>query len=238
MKRIYGIIILFLSWYVLSHFVGTHILPYPHVVIETFIKNYRKELNVHVIASLKRIMIGLMIAVVLGVHIGILMGLSKISQYLLSPFIESIYPIPKVALLPLFILFFGIEDLTKILLIIIIVIFPIIINTRNAISLIPQEYFYVARTMGLHSLHIYRDIIIPAILPSLLTSVRIGIGTSIAVLFLSETIATSYGLGYYIHLFLAINTLKMYTAIFALGLIGTLLFYLVDVLEKRFCRWL
>jgi NitT/TauT family transport system permease protein len=237
-KKCNGFLILFLIWYLLSLYVGAQMLPYPHEVIHAFFELLPKGLDVHILASLKRLMIGLILSIVLGMHIGLFLGLFKLGNMMVMPFINAIYPIPKAALLPLFIILFGIGDLTKILLIVVIVIFPIIMNTKSAILQIPKENFYVAGTLGLSKWDFYKNILIPAILPNLLVSIRIGIGTSIAVLFLSETFATFEGLGYYINLYIAQNSLKMFTAIFALSLIGSFLFLIVDLLERWFCRWL
>jgi NitT/TauT family transport system permease protein len=238
LNKINGFLILFLIWYLLSLYIGSTMLPFPHEVIQAFFELLPKGLDVHILASLKRLLIGLILSIVLGMHIGLFLGLFKLGNTMVMPFINAIYPIPKAALLPLLIILFGIGDLTKIILIVIIAIFPIIMNTKSAVQQIPKENFYVAGTLGLNKWDLYKNILIPAILPNLLVSIRIGIGTSIAVLFLSETFATFEGLGYYINLYIAQNPLKMFSAIFALSLIGSLLFLFVDLLEKRFCRWL
>lgn len=236
MKRLYGLLSFFVFWYLLS-FITHLVIPYPHEVIIAFIKLYPSELHMHVLASSKRLLLGLIIAIVLGVHIGIILGLSKKCESLLMPLIYILYPIPKAALLPIFIILFGIGDLTKIILIVIIVIFPIIINIKDGIEAIPNEYFYVARSLSLSRTQMYKDIIIPAILPKLFTSLRIGIGIAIAVLYLSENFATFEGLGYYITIYMT-NTIKLFAGIFALSLIGYLLFLFVELLEKKFCKWM
>jgi NitT/TauT family transport system permease protein len=236
MKRLYGLVVCILIWYIFAIIIKD-IIPYPHQVVLKLIEVYPKELDHHIFASLKRLLIGLVVAIVLGVHIGIVIGLFKKIEHATLPVIYSLYPIPKAALLPIFIIIFGIGDLTKILLIIIIVIFPIIISTCDAIKNIPYEIFYISKTLSLTPTQIYKEVIIPAILPNLFTSLRIGVGTAVAVLYLSETFATVKGLGYYIILHISINNLKMFTAIFVLSVIGYLLFLLIDVLEKQLCRW-
>jgi len=234
MKRLYGIIGCFLIWYLLSSLFHS-IIPHPHDVIYQFFNLY-PTIHPHLLASLKRILLGLFIAIVLGVHIGLIIGLSKKSETLLLPIIYGLYPIPKAALLPIMIILFGIGDLTKILLIIFIVIFPIIINIKDAIKAIPDEVFYIAKSLSLNFIQMYTQVIIPAILPSLLTTIRLGIGISVAVLYLSENFATQYGLGYFITLHMS-NSLKMFIGIFGLSLIGYVLFSLVDLLERKLCKW-
>ncbi len=238
MKKLSGVLLVVILWYALSFMIGIDLVPLPHNVIYTFFKTFNSGLNIHVFASLKRLMLGLIIAIILGVHIGMILGLSKLSDKLFTPFINALYPIPKAALLPILIVIFGLGDLTKIILIIIIIIFPIIINIKNAITLIPKENFFVAYSLGLNLRNLYFHVILPAIMPSLLTSIRIGIGTSIAVLYLSESFVTFKGLGYYINLYIAVDNLRMFVAIFALSLIGMILFFIVDIIEKKLCRWL
>ena len=235
MKRIYGLVGFFTLWYIFSY-TTKQIIPVPHQVIINFFRLLPHELNTHIIASLKRLLTGLLISVLLGVHIGILLGLSKKSETIILPIIYMVYPIPKAALLPILIILYGIGDLTKVILIVLIVIFPIIINITDAVKAIPNEIFYVSKTLSLTKRQMYKDIIIPAILPKLFTSLRISVGISVAILYLSENFATFEGLGYYITIHMT-NSLKMFTGIFALSLIGYLLFLAVDLLEKKFCKW-
>ncbi|MDF2698818.1 MAG: transporter permease [Haloplasmataceae bacterium] len=237
MKRLYGIFICFFIWYVFA-FLLKDIIPFPHQVIYYFIKYFPQGLDLHFFVSLKRLMIGLILGVIIGVHLGLLLGLHKLSNQLLSPIIYGFYPIPKAALLPILIILFGLGDFNKILLIILIVIFPIIIQVKDTVIGLPNEVFYIAKSLSLNKLQMYKEIIIPALLPNLLTSLRLGIGTSVSVLFLSESFATQNGgLGYYIQLNLSSNYIKMFVGIFALSFIGYLLFILVDILESKLCKW-
>lgn len=236
MKKLYGICVVFILWYLLA-LIFKEVIPYPHQVIINFYHIYSKNLKYNIYASIKRLLIGLTIAIFLGVHIGIILGLSKKSETLLAPIIYAMYPIPKAALLPVFIILLGIGDLTKISLIIIIVIFPIIINIKDAVKIIPNEVFYIAKSLSLNKVQMYKEIIIPAITPGLLTATRIGIGTSVAVLYLSESITSDYGLGYYISIQISISNLNMFTGIFTLSVLGYLLFILIDILEYKLCKW-
>ncbi|NLC95099.1 MAG: ABC transporter permease [Bacilli bacterium] len=235
MKRLYGLVSFIVFWYLIS-LITKVVIPYPHDVIKSFITLYPKELHIHTLASSRRLIIGLVISVVLGVHLGIWLGLSKKAEALLQPIIYILYPIPKAALLPIFIILFGIGDLTKIILIVIIVIFPIIINIKDAIQAIPNEYFYVAKSLNLSRSQMYKDMLIPAILPKLFTTLRISIGIAIAVLYLSENFATFEGLGYYITIYMT-NKLKLFCGILALSLVGYILFLIVEFLEKKLCKW-
>ncbi|ERJ13109.1 ABC transporter permease [Haloplasma contractile] len=235
LTQIYSLFITILLWYAFA-VIYREIIPFPHDVITQFIRLYPGELQVHIVASLKRIIIGLGISIILGVHIGLLIGLSKKSETLLLPLVYGLYPVPKAALLPVLIIILGIGDLTKIVLIIVIVIFPIIISVKDAVRAIPEEVFYVSRSVSLSRVQLYKDVIIPAILPSLFTTIRIGIGIAIAVLYLSENFATFYGVGYYITLNMT-NPVKLFAGIFSLSLIGLILFKGIELLEKQLCKW-
>ncbi len=237
MKRIVGFIIIILIWLFFSLMFQNQI-PYPTDVILNFFKIFESELLIPTKQSLTLLLTGLFLSVIVGVHIGFLMGLSKKFNQIVDPIVYSIYPIPKSALVQVLILVFASMFWMKTTLIFIIVVFPVIITVKDAVKTIPKEVFYQAKSLSLNKKEMYFDILIPAILPNLLSTLRISIGTSIAVLYLSETRGIASGLGYFIDNNVVINNLNMFTGIFELSLIGYLLFISIDILEKKLCRWI
>jgi NitT/TauT family transport system permease protein len=134
---------------------------------------------------------------------------------------------------------FGLGNAPKIILIIIIIIFQIIIAARDGVREIPRELFYSVLSLGLSRYELYRHLIIPAVLPKIITSLRISVGVSISVLFFAENFATTYGIGYFImNSWLMVNYVEMFSGIQALSLMGLLLFKLIDILENKLCRWI
>ena len=148
------------------------------------------------------------------------------------------YPVPKIALLPILMLLFGVGEMSKLLLIFLIVVFQVIIAVRDGIRSIPAETFYPLYSLGASFWDIFREVLWPAALPKFITAVRVAMATAISVLFFTETFGTQYGMGYFImDAWLRVFYLEMYSGIVVLSMIGLLLFGIVDVLEYSLCRW-
>ncbi len=237
MKKILGFIIIFIIWYFIS-FIYHQQIPYPHDVIINFFNIFPEQLLEPTLESLSLLLTGLILSVLVGIHIGMYMGLSSRVNQIIDPIVYSIYPIPKSALVQVLIVIFASMFWMKTTLIFIIVVFPVIITVKDAVKTIPKEVFYHAKSLSLNKKEMYKEILFPAILPNLLSTLRISIGTSIAVLYLSETRGIGSGLGYYIDSHVVVNNLNMFTGIFELSLIGYLLFIGIDILEKRWCKWI
>jgi NitT/TauT family transport system permease protein len=155
-----------------------------------------------------------------------------------SKIIYLLYPIPHVVLLPLVILLFGIGDLSKIVLIGLIVFFQILVTTRDAARAIHPNYLLTMRTLGASRAQIYRHVIWPATLPRILTALRISIGTAVAILFFVESFATTRGLGFVImDAWGQADYERLYAGIVAMAALGLCLYLLLDLVEERVCRW-
>ncbi len=236
MKHVLGISIVLIMW-ILFAYLFQNTIPLPNEVFLNFVKIFGKQLFTPTLQSISLLFSGLFFSIIIGVHLGIYMGLSKRGNKLLDSVIYSIYPIPKSALLQVLIIIFTSMFWMKSTLIFIIVVFPVIITVKDAIRVIPKEVFYHAKSLSLNKKQMYKDLIIPAILPNLFTTLRISIGNSIAVLYLSETRGIGSGLGYFIDSSVVSNNLNMFTGIFVLSLIGYILFILIDLIEYKFCKW-
>ncbi|TDO94871.1 NitT/TauT family transport system permease protein [Halanaerobium saccharolyticum] len=235
---LYALLLIVAVWYLLYFSIDSAIISSPTAVIKVFTANFGREILPHLLMSFYRITAAVAISLILGVSIGLLTGMHpKIDRYL-APLIYLLYPIPKIAFLPVFMLLFGLGDLSKIILLIVIVIFQIIVTTRDGVRSIDSKYFASARSLGMDRLDIYRHLVLPAVFPGILTALRITIGTSIAVLFFAENFAVRYGIGYYImNSWSMVNYLKMYSGIIAVSLLGYFLFKGIDLLEDKFCSW-
>ena len=166
----------------------------------------------------------LAISLLIGIPLGILLGVSKKVNRLLSPFLYYMYPIPKIAFLPVFMLLFGLGNTSKISLIIFIIVFQIILSVRDGVLQIPSTHFKVMNSFSASRKQQYRYLIIPAILPQVFSGLRISIGISLATLFFAENYATTYGIGYFImSAWTKMNYPEMFSGIIALGFIGLLI---------------
>ncbi|MGL5513517.1 MAG: ABC transporter permease, partial [Sporomusa sp.] len=135
-------------------------------------------------------------------------------------------------------LLFGLGELSKILMIFLIIVFQVIVAVRDGVSSIPKETYYPLYSLGASFQDVFREILMPASMPKFLTSLRVAMATAISVLFFTETFGTMYGMGYYImDAWMRVNYLEMYSGIVVLSGIGLLLFGAIDYVEKKTCSW-
>ncbi|MDF1536268.1 MAG: ABC transporter permease [bacterium] len=225
-------------WQAAAWVLSTQSLPGPLSVAVSFFSQITGRLAGHFLVSGYRVLVSLVLALGTAVPFGIAMGRIKGADRLLSPFVYLLYPIPKIALLPLILLLFGIGDGSKIFLISFILFFQILVATRDAAREIPREHILSMRSLGAGRRQKAIHLVLPAILPKVLTSLRIGIGTSIAVLFFVESFATSKGLGFFIlDAWSRLDYESMYAGIVGMGLLGVILYELVEVLDRKLCGW-
>lgn len=235
---IQGFITFNLLWYLFSLKVNMKILPCPTEVYLNMFKLSNQDLYKHVFVSLYRVSSGIIISLIIGSLIGLLMAYSKTWNKILNPLVYFTYPIPKTALLPIVMLLYGLGDKSKIIIIVLILVFQIIVAVRDAALNIPYETYNPIRSLGASKLQIFSHITLPAILPELLTTLRLSIGTALSILFFAEGYGTKYGIGYYIlDAWSRISYLEMYTGIIILGLLGFVLFMLIDILEESLFKW-
>lgn len=155
-------------------------------------------LHKYVVASLFRVMTGFLFALFIGVPIGIWLGVNRNADRNSNPFIQVLRPISPIAWIPLAILWFGVSDLAPIFLIFISSVFPLITSATSAVRNIPKTYFLAAKSFNLRGWSLYSKMILPAILPQLLTSIRVSLGLAWVVVVAAEMIAVNSGLGYLI----------------------------------------
>jgi ABC-type nitrate/sulfonate/bicarbonate transport system permease component len=208
-------------------------------VLEAWVENLVDgTLIVHLAATLWRQMLGYSLAVVLGVGLGLVMGYYRVLYNLLEPLVEVLRPIPGPAYLPVLVLFVGIGDEMKVVLILLASFFPILLNTYSGVRSIDLVQLDTARTLGLTTLQTFRELVLPAASPHILTGMRISLAISLILAILGEMIVSSDGLGYFT--LLAQRTFRvpeMYAGIFMLAVFGYLLNRLFLLGEARLIRW-
>lgn len=230
--------VFFFIWHLASLLVGLPIIPTPFRVLGNLSEIFMQYIAVHGVYSLWRIVAGLCLAIAVGVPLGVCMGYFNSCDRLLSPLVYLTYPIPKIALLPILMLLCGLGELSKIVMIFLIIVFQVIVAVRDGVRSIPRETYYPLYSLGASFADIFRHILLPASMPKFLTAVRVAMATSISVLFFTETFGTQYGMGYFImDAWLRVNYLEMYSGIIVLSLIGMLLFGIIDLLESKICHW-
>lgn len=244
MKRseiLLALLALLLLWQLIAMVVQQPVLPSPVDVAQAFAREIRRgEIIEHFLASLWRVIASLILSIGLAAPAGLVLGQSPRLNRIFSPIIYLTYPIPKVVLVPVVLLFLGVGDLAKIVVIFSILFFQILVLVRDQAANLRSELIQSVRSLGAGRRALFRFVYFPASLPAILTGVRQSIGTAVAVLYVAELFATRRGLGYYIYF--SGSTLldypAMYAGIVAMSLLGILLYITTDRLEKILCPWI
>ncbi len=178
-------------------------LPAPAEVLGQFVSVARDgfvdaTLAQHLAASLGRVFAALLAAIAVGVPIGFAIGASPLGRGIFDPLIEILRPIPPLAYLPLVIIWFGIGEPSKVLIIAIAMLAPIVIATASGVRGVATDRLNAARSLGASRTQLLRHVVLPSALPSILTGVRIALGTGWSTLVAAELVAASRGLGFMI----------------------------------------
>ena len=231
---------LLVVWQLASMLINRPVLPPPLEVLRAFALALPKDLGRHLLVSAWRVVASILLAVAAAVPAGLGLGLSPMANRLAAPLIYLLYPIPKIVFLPVILLLLGIGNLSKIFIIALILFFQILVVVRDEAANIRPELIASVRSLGAGRRAILRFVYLPACLPAVLTSLRVSIGTAIAVLFFAESFATNSGLGYYIivETWGRLAYAQMYAGVVAMSLLGLALYFLVDSLQSRFSPWL
>ncbi len=234
-----ALIIMIAAWQLLAMVVNIAILPTPVKVFLAILSGLGKDLPGHFLASFWRVVVSTFLAILLASPLGLMLGQSKKLNQILAPVIYLLYPIPKVVLLPVVLLFLGIGNLSKIFIIFIILFFQILVLVRDQASTLRPELIQSVRSLGAGRRALFRYVYLPASLPAILTALRQSIGTAVAVLYVAELFATQKGLGYYIYLngSTLFDYPAMYAGIVAMSVLGFGLYFVVDQLERILCPW-
>jgi NitT/TauT family transport system permease protein len=196
------------------------------------------ELHENVLASLFRIAVGYAVGAVCGIVFGLLLGFSRWVDAVLTPIVYSIYPIPKIALLPLIILWLGIGETPKFTMIALGVFFPVVINTYSGVKNVDPIWIKAAVTFGSSHLNVIRKVILPGALPMIFAGLKLAAGTSLLLLVSAEMIAAQQGLGSMIlHYGNLMITTKLMVGVLILSLLGLLFNRGLQWLEHKLLPW-
>ena len=199
LRRMLSPMLLLIAWEVCSRMglLNPQVIPAPsRILTDLYNLAISRELFVALYASMKRVVSGFAIAVVVGVSIGVLMASSRIAEDVIDPFVEFLRPISPLALLPLAILWFGIGDASKIFLIALSCCFPVLLNTYAGVKGVDVALVRAASSLGANRWEIVRNVILPGSIPSILTGVRISWGIALIVIIASEMVGAVNGIGF------------------------------------------
>lgn len=230
---------LILCWKLFSLGLSSAMLPPPEQAFAAFGEALKTALFwKHFGVSAFRVSAAMALAWLAGFPLGILMGYSRTADRVLSPILFLTYPIPKIVLLPIFLILFGLGDAPKVLMIALIMGYQIVVATRDGVLRLDEKYIQSFRSLGGSRLEAIYHVVIPAALPQGFTALRIGTGTGIAVLFFVESFATATGLGFCImDAWGRFDYVQMFTGIIAMSLLGVILYTFFNYLEQNLCAW-
>lgn len=223
--------------------VNSRVLPSPGQLASEFgmllVDGYAgKPLWRHVGASALRTGTGFLSGLLLGVPIGLLIGRSQVISSVLSPIFAALRPIPAIAFIPLFIIYFGIGEPPKIFLIFMVTLQYVVLNTSMGVRLVPQLLLRAGANQGLTNRQLFTDVIIPAALPQIFVGIKTALALSWALVVAAELIAAQEGLGYLISdagTFFRIP--DVYLGILIIGVIGLFLEGVIVSIEERVLHW-
>ena len=214
-------------------------LPKPSDVFDTFCKLYSSGLLYkHLGPSLSRLAVGALFGVSIGIAVGVLIGLFSHIRSGLVPLVAAIFPIPKIALLPLFGIWFGIGEGSKYALIAFGTFTPTVVATYGAVDNVDRTLIRMGQSFGLSWWSIVRKIVLPGALPGILSGLRISLAIAIILLVAAEMLGAEYGIGAYILEAGSLYDLeRLFVGVVILSLLGVIVSAVISLIESRMLVW-
>ncbi len=225
-------------WELVGRQINPLFMSYPTAVAEEFVESLRNGTLVNaLLASLQPLTVGYLLCVV-GIPLGILLGRFRVMEAAFGPYVTAAYSMPLVALIPLFILWFGLGFTAKVAIVFTMGVFPVIINTWAGVKAVPKTLVEVGTAFVASQPAIVRSIIIPATIPYVMTGLRLAIGRCVVAVVVAEFFTAISGLGaMIINAGNRFNTAGMFVPVLVLMLIGVGLTQLIGWLEHKVAPW-
>ncbi|MFK4826058.1 ABC transporter permease [Paenochrobactrum sp. BZR 588] len=220
-------------------FISSLTLPRPTAVFDTFVQLWQTGmLWKHLLPSLQRLVVGASLGIVVGVSLGVLIGLFSYVRAGLVPLIAALFPIPKIALLPLFVIWFGIDEMSKYALIAFGTFTPTVVATYGAVDNVDRSLIRMGQSFGLSWWSIVRKIVMPGAFPAILSGLRVSISIAIILLVAAEMLGAQYGVGSYILEAGSLYDLeKLFAGVTILSVMGLIVNFIISQIEKHFLSW-
>ncbi|MFQ5896253.1 MAG: ABC transporter permease, partial [Nitrospinota bacterium] len=211
----------------------------PSAIVQAFWRvTASGELPSQLVLSLSIFATGLTLAVILGVVIGLLMGRYRFFEYLLDPYINALYATPRVALIPLMILWLGLGVEAKIFIVFLVGFFPVVINTSHGVRDVSGGYVEIVRAYGANERQIFTKVMVPAAVPFITTGIRLAVGRSLVGMVVAEMFTAIKGLGGMVIKYSSdFDTAALFVPIIVLAVLGMVLSEVAKQLELVFARW-
>ncbi|MDF1726259.1 MAG: ABC transporter permease [Sulfitobacter sp.] len=236
---VFVVLIALVEWGTRTGFISSLTLPRPSDVLATFGELWQSGmLFKHLLPSLSRLAVGALLGVSAGIGVGVLIGLFSFARAGLVPLVAAIFPIPKIALLPLFVIWFGIDEASKYALIAFGTFTPTVVSTYGAVDNVDRSLIRMGQSFGLSWFSIVRKIVLPGAMPGILSGLRISIAIAIILLVAAEMLGAQYGIGSYILEAGSLYDLeRLFAGVVILSLLGVLSSGIIGLIERRLLAW-
>jgi len=232
-------LILLVEWGTRTGVISNLTLPRPSDVLGTFQDLWvTGMLWEHLIPSVTRLAVGSALGVSTGIAVGVMIGLFSLARAGLVPLVAAIFPIPKIALLPLFVIWFGIDEGSKYALIALGTFTPTVVSTYGAVDNVDRTLIRMGQSFGLGWWSIVRKIVLPGALPGILSGLRIGLSIGIILLVAAEMLGARHGIGAYILEAGSLYDLeRLFAGVVILSALGVLTSGVIGWAERRLLSW-
>jgi NitT/TauT family transport system permease protein len=236
---VFALLIALAEWGTRAGWISALTLPRPSDVALTFGDLYQSgQLFNHLVPSLTRLVVGAALGASVGISVGVLIGLFSLARAGLVPLVAAIFPIPKIALLPLFVIWFGIDETSKYALIAFGTFTPTVVATYGAVDNVDRTLIRMGQSFGLSWRSIVWKIVLPGAMPGILSGLRISLTIAIILLVAAEMLGAEYGIGAYILNAGSLYDLeRLFAGVVILSVLGVLVSYGIGAIEKRVLRW-
>jgi NitT/TauT family transport system permease protein len=234
-------VVVLLAWEVLvrATLLDARFFPAPTSIVGTFWALIRSgELANAVTVSLTRIFAGFLMGAVPALLLGLVLGLSRMVRAFANPIVYALYPVPKVAILPLVMLIFGLGEMSKYVIIAIAVFFLVLVNTMAGVVQIDRIYFDVARNFNASRRDFYLHVVLRGALPSIFTGLKLALGVALIVLVTAEFVGARSGIGVMIYESWQVFAIeRLFVGLVVVSFLGYVLSLLFDELERLVIPW-
>jgi NitT/TauT family transport system permease protein len=241
LRQLLGVIVFLLIWEVMPRagLVDPAFIPPFSKVIRTFRELIvTGELGIHVAVSLQRSLIGFGLGLLIAIPLGLIVGWFKKFEFYVDPLFQTFRQISTIALLPIFMFIFGIGEISKVAIVFWGVQWAVLLNTISGVKNVDPLLIKSAKSMCVSPFTLFVKVILPSAFPSIFTGIRLSATTSILILTAAEMMGASKGLGFLLFdAEVKYQVPKMYASIIAMAIIGLIVNYSLQALEKRITRW-
>lgn len=238
--RLASLVLVLIVWELYGRSVNPVLFTYPTAIAQAAVEVVQSgELWKYLSASLVVFVQGMGLSILVGIPLGVLMARFHLVDAILEMYINALYAMPTVAIVPLIVLWFGFDTLAKTVIVFLFTIFPLILNTYQGVRNVEANLLEVARSFCSGERRLWSDVIVPSALPYILVGIRLAIGRGLVGIVIADFYTAVSGIGYLIVTYAnSFQTAKLFVPILTLMFLGTFLTWLLKILEKRITPWL